>query len=425
MKIWRPYTQEGNAMPALEVAQARGAHLDLADGRRIFDGISSWWLVTHGHGTAEIQQAVATQSRKFAQTVFANFTHEPARELCSELERVLPVSLTRCYFSDNGSTAVEVALKMAYQFCAQTGKGRRRKILAFERSYHGDTCGAMSVSQRGAFTENYSGMLFEIVRCKQGLSINDPLASWVDDFDRQMQVHGEDICAVIVEPLLQGAGGMIVWPKAAVRRICEEAKRRGILVIFDEVMTGFGRTGSLFAFEQIGCTPDLLCLSKGLTGGVLPMGLTVVSDQVFQGFYAEEPDKMLFHGHSFTGNALSCAAAVANLKLWRQNDVRVRLGEIERAQVTALERAPAGLAIRERRSCGTVGIVDFDLPGDYGGWFSRRVYKDCLNGGVFIRTLGSTVYLMPPYCATPGEIQEAWAVIFAVIENLPSQHSRG
>jgi adenosylmethionine-8-amino-7-oxononanoate aminotransferase len=308
-------------------------------------------------------------------------------------------------------------MKMAYQYCRQSGCSQKRKFLVFERSYHGDTCGAMSVSRDGDFNRNYKDLLFEVIRCRQGTSSADPASVWTEDFLAQLDRHAGEICAVLLEPLIQGAGGMIVWPSAAVRFICEEARRRGVLVIFDEVMTGFGRTGSLFAFEQIDFTPDLLCLSKGLTGGFLPMGLTVASADVFAAFLSDSPEKMLFHGHSFTGNALSCAAAVANLEIWRREPNAERLRAINIAHHAALERPPAGLPIKERRVCGTLGVVELDLPAAYGGAFSRQLFSKCLEQGIFLRTLGSTIYLMPPYCATACEVQAAWQTVFSAAAN--------
>lgn len=415
MKIWRPYTQEWTAEPALKVASAQGAHLSMPDGRRIFDGISSWWLITHGHCQPEIEEAIAKQPERLAQVVFANFTHDRAEELCESLGRFLPRDLSRAFFSDNGSTAVEVAMKMAYQFCRQSGFTKRTKFLALEKSYHGDTCGAMSVSRDGEFTHNYKGLLFDIVRCNQGTRLADPEEAWVADCLDILNRQAGELCALILEPLLQGAGGMIVWPAAAVKRICEEARKRGVLVIFDEVMTGFGRTGTMFAFEQLGFTPDFLCLSKGLTGGFLPMGLTVTREEVFSAFLSESPNKMFFHGHSFTGNAISCAAAVANLRVWEREPVLERLAAMNAAHVEALECVPAGLPIGERRTCGPVGILELDLKSDYAGSFSRSVFAGSLARDVYVRTLGSTVYLMPPYCATPNEIKAAWSVLVDVV----------
>ena len=414
MKIWRPYTQEKLAPPAVPLAAAEGAHLILPDGRRLFDGISSWWLITHGHGCPEIRSAIAEQSQRLEQVVFANFTHAPAEKLAERLADVLPPKLSRLFFSDNGSTAVEVAMKMAYQMSRQKGR-KGRRFLAFEKSYHGDTCGAMSVSGDGVYNQHYKGMMFEVVRVQQGHHFSDPLERWTADFESKLQKFGDEICAVILEPLAQGAGGMIFWPIEAVRAICALCRQHDIPVIFDEVMTGFGRTGSLFAFQQIGFVPDFLCLSKGLTGGFLPMGLTVTTEDVYEAFLSDSPAKMLFHGHSFTGNALSCAAAAANLELWKREEATSRLQSVVEAQRRALNSLPTSLPVRESRQCGTIAAIELNLGDGYGGAFSRQLHRLCLEKGLFLRALGTTVYLMPPYCATDREIQEAWNIAFEAI----------
>lgn len=411
MNLWRPYTQMLSAQPPIPLLSARGSYLQTQDGRAIFDGISSWWLITHGHGQKEITEAIAQQAEKLEQVVFANFTHEPAEELAELLGSLLPNPLSSLFLSDNGSTAVEVAMKMAFQFAAQTGQPQRTKFVAFTQSYHGDTCGAMSVSGDSSFTKPYHGMRFEILRAEQGQSIQNSLSAWISSFEKIMDSHGSEIAAVLLEPLLQGAGGMIVWPIEAVQKIYDLSKKYGALVIFDEVMTGFGRTGSMFAFEQIQRTPDLLCLSKGITGGFLPLGATIATAEIYNAFLSVQTDKMLFHGHSYTGNALSCAAASANLKLFKKMNLLQHLSLLSAAHTKALQKISKHHVLKEVRVCGTVGVLELSHESTYGNSFSAEIQKKALKHNLFIRPLGNTIYLMPPYSSTPEDIAWAWSQI--------------
>lgn len=415
MILWRPYTQMLSAQPPTPLLSAQGSYLYTKEGRALFDGISSWWLITHGHGHKEIAEAIAQQSKKLEQVVFANFTHEPAEELAELLGSFLPRQLNSLFLSDNGSTAVEVAMKMAYQFAAQTGKPQRTKFISFTHSYHGDTCGAMSVSGDSSFTKPYNGMRFEILRAEQGRSIQDPLSVWVSSFEKMMESKGSEIVAVLLEPLLQGAGGMIVWPIEAVQKIYDISKKHGAFVIFDEVMTGFGRTGSMFAFEQTHRIPDFLCLSKGITGGFLPLGATVTTHDIYSAFLSPHIDKMLFHGHSYTGNALSCAAACANLKLFRKMNLTQQLSALTTAHTIALQKLSEYHSLKEVRVCGTIGVLELPQVSYYGNSFSATIQREALKLNLFIRPLGNTIYLMPPYSTTPEEIAWAWAQVDNVL----------
>lgn len=428
MKIWRPYTQEMTANPALSVQSVSGAYLQLRSGQKIFDGISSWWLITHGHGHPQIQEAIKCQLESLHQVVFANFTYETAENFADLLGEFLPSTLDRMFFSDNGSTAVEVSMKMAYQY-AQLHSIRdpvknkiRNQFLTFENSYHGDTCGAMSLSQSGPFTKNYDGLLLDVIRCRQGNPSSDSIEAWTSDFLEKMEEFQDQICAVILEPLVQGAGGMIVWPIEAIKIICRAAREKGILVIFDEVMTGFGRTGSMFAFEQIDFVPDFLCLSKGLTAGFLPMGLTVTRTEIYEAFLDPDPQRMFFHGHSFTGNALSCAAALANLQIWKTENPLEKIQELSKAHWNSLHRLRTQIPIHHARVCGTIAAFELDVEApfskNYGGSFSNQIHSRCLEQGIFIRPLGPTLYLMPPYCSTPDDVANAWEIIGHVLSEL-------
>jgi len=414
-RIWRPYTQMKGAREPLRVASARRAVLRLADGREIIDAISSWWVITHGHRTPEIMEAIAEQTRSLDHVIFAEFTHAPAEALVELLVPLLPEGLDKVFFSDNGSTAVEVALKMALQACKQRGEPRRRRFLAFSAGYHGDTAGAMSVSARGPFTAPYGDLLFPVLRADQGRRTGDPLESWVAGFRTQVERHGEELAAVILEPLIQGAGGMVMWPETAVREIVTTCQARGILVIFDEVMTGFGRTGDLFAHTRLGLRPDLLCLSKGLTGGTLPLAVTVATDEVYQAFYSDDRSRMLFHGHSFTANPIACAAAAANLRLIAQPGVQRdwhRIGTIHHQRLQSL---PHQHLLRDRRACGVVAAIEFDTEGGYLDGLGPALHHLALDSGVLLRPLGNILYVLPPYSITDEQLHRTWDVMDAAM----------
>ncbi len=418
MKIWRPYTQMFEALAVEQVASAENAYLHLANGRRVLDGISSWWVITHGHCQPHIVEAIRSQALQLDQVVFANFAHEAAERLTNHLGDLLPPELNSVFYSDNGSTAVEAAMKMACQFWQQSDAPLKKKFLAFTNSYHGDTCGAMSVTADGAYTRAYNGLRFEVIRCEQGQRSTDSLEIWLSDFRRKIASHHHEIAAVILEPLVQGAGGMIVWPRVAVQEIVQLCRSHDILVIFDEVMTAFGRTGTLFAFEQIGVIPDFLCLSKGVTGGFLPLGLTVTTDRIYEAFLSPDVSKMLFHGHSFTGNALSCAAACANLELFKTTDVIRRIEKLMRAHQVGVASLSKEIEVRDTRVIGAIGAIELAIPVAYGSQTSRLLFQGCLHEGLYLRPLGNVVYLMPPYCTSPDELERAWSIVAKIARRL-------
>jgi adenosylmethionine-8-amino-7-oxononanoate aminotransferase len=416
MKIWRPYTQMHMAAEQERVSHTEGSFIHLKNGKKIFDGISSWWLITHGHCHPEIADAVSSQSKKVDQVVFANFIHEPAESLVEELGKILPEKLNSIFFSDNGSTAVEVAMKMAYQYCRLKGDISKNKFCAFDKSYHGDTFGAMSINADGVFTKSYSDLRIDVIRCKQGTRSTDELNVWLDDFSLKISERHREIIAVILEPVVQGAGGMIAWPTEAVNRICSLCREYDVLLIFDEVMTGFGRTGKMFAFEHLQAIPDFVCLSKGLTGGMLPLALTLTSAEVYNAFLSEDSSKMFFHGHSFTANPISCAAACANLKIFRKDDTLRKIAGLEYTHKKSIEKVSQRLQLKDSRVVGTIGAIELSRDFEYGSEFSKKLYAKCLDAGLFLRPLGSTVYLMPPYGSSSDELEWAWSLVGEAIE---------
>jgi len=331
--VWHPFTQHALSGPALPISHAEGSWLHTHDGRRIFDGISSWWVTTHGHCHPAIVAAIQRQVARLEQVIFAGFTHDPAEELATALLECTGGAFEKVFFSDSGSTAVEVALKMAIGYWAHLGTPRKR-IVALEDGYHGDTFGAMSASGKSVFNALYDPWLFTVDHLPSPRNPEQTLAAFADLVAR----NGNQIAALILEPLALGAGGMIFWPPALLRSLHDLCRQHGILLIADEVMTGWGRTGTMFACQQAGIMPDLMCLSKGLTGGFLPMGATLATGAIFKAFYAPDRRRMFFHSSSFTGNPLACAAALASINIWQTEPVQARIDAIAESHRRAIAR---------------------------------------------------------------------------------------
>ena len=411
-KIWLPYTQMKHAKKPLLAVSAKGSRIYLKSGKSLIDAISSWWVITLGHCDPSIVKAVKQQAEQMDQVLFANFSHPPAQNLLREMQKILPKELKYLFFSDNGSTAVESALKIAVQSRIQKKEPQKNMFISFQNSYHGDTVGAMSLSGRSLFTRPYKKLLFPVIRAKQGTRSCDPVSAYVCDFEQKVKKYQARLTGVLIEPFIQGAGGMIVWPKPALQEIHSISKKMGLYLIFDEVMTGFGRTGELFAFQKAGIVPDLLCLSKGLTGGFLPLALTLARQEIYDSFLSDEKKQMFFHGHSFTGNPLSCSSALANIKKiqdpkWKKHWRRIEA--FHRQKINAL-KGHRGLA--DARFCGTVAVVEFRVKNrGYGSRFAEEFSARAIQKGVFLRPLGNIVYILPPYCISNKELEQVWSVI--------------
>ncbi len=412
-KIWLPYTQMKRAKLPPTAVSAKGSHIYLKNGKSLIDAISSWWVITLGHCDPSIVKAVQKQAEQLDQVLFANFIHPPAKKLLKEMQKILPKELPYLFFSDNGSTAVESALKMAVQSWKQKkGEAKRNTFISFKHSYHGDTVGAMSVSGRTLFTHPYKNLLFSVLRAEQGTKSDDPVSAYVQDFEKKVKKYHSRLAGVIIEPFIQGAGGMIVWPKKALKEICSISKKKGLYLIFDEVMTGFGRTGELFAFQKLGVIPDLLCLSKGLTGGFLPLALTVTRREIYDSFLSDEKKYMFFHGHSFTGNPLSCTAAVANIKKIQQARWKTQWLRIQSFHKKKIKELKGHKNLVDVRGCGTIAILEFRTKDQgYSSYFAEELSKRAFQKGVFLRPLGNIVYIMPPYCTSNTELEQIWSVI--------------
>lgn len=405
--IWHPFTQEKVATLPIAIKKACGSYLYDEKSKPYLDLISSWWANLHGHAHPKIARAIYEQSMTLEHVIFAGFTHEPAVTLCEKLKTLLPDKLSRFFFSDNGSTAVEVALKMAYQYWWNHGNRERTTFLSFEGGYHGDTFGAMSVGVKSGFHDAFSNLLFSV------LTVPFP-ETWDGDeeienkeehslkvLEGHLHAGSRKIAALILEPLVQGASGMRMCRPEFVRKVVNLVRQHGILIICDEVMTGFGRTGTYFAFEQVQIIPDFLCISKGLTGGFLPLALTVTTEEVYSAFLSEHFTKAFAHGHSYTANPLGCAAAIASLDLLIKHDTMEsikRIHSIHKKELVNLSEACKN--VQHARVTGT--IAAFDIHD------AQTLKIKFLEQGLLIRPLGNSVYLLPPYSISTSELEEAY-----------------
>lgn len=401
--IWHPFTQHGLGEPIPTVVRSEGAALFTRDGRRIVDAISSWWVTTHGHRNPRIMAAIAAQAERLDQIIFAGWSHEPAEAVAAGLLRLMPAALTRVFFSDSGSTAVEVALKMALGYWLNRGEPRHR-ILVLEHGYHGDTIGTMSVGARGAFNRAYAPLLFDVA------TIPFPAAGAEQATLDALEAACRDApAALIVEPLIVGAGGMLTYPArvlAEMRAICA---RYGVLFIADEVMTGWGRTGTLLACEQAEVVPDILCLSKGLTGGAVPLAVTMATEPIYQAHYSDDRARMFFHSSSYTANPIACAAAAANIAIWEDEPVLERVADLAARQAV---RLAALHGVRNPRVLGTIAAVDLGTDGaDYLSALGPRLLAFFSERDLLLRPLGNTVYVMPPYCINDADLDAIYAAI--------------
>lgn len=405
--VWHPFTQHLTDPVTRRIARTEGAFLYEEDGRAVLDAISSWWVITHGHRHPAIMQAIREASERFDQIIFADYTHEPAEELARGLIDLVPPGLAHVFYSDSGSTAVEVALKMALGFFHNRGAPRSR-IAVMQHSYHGDTIGTMSAGERGVFNAAYGPLLFSVDTLPFPTAGQEQQT--LDAFERLCR--GGDIAALLIEPLVLGAGGMRIYAPWVLTELKRIAGVHGVLFIADEVMTGWGRTGTLFACEQAGITPDILCLSKGLTGGAVPLAVTLCTPEIFEAHLSRDRSRTFFHSSSYTANPIACAAACANLEIWRTEPVAERVAALTQAHSARLERFRVDPRFADIRQCGTIAVLEIAMP--EGGYLSqagprlRTFFKD---RGLLIRPLGNVIYLMSPYCVTPAELDRAYEAI--------------
>lgn len=417
--IWHPFTQMKLADPPLLITKATGTKLFTSDGLEIIDAISSWWVNIHGHAHPHIARRIAEQAMNLEHVIFAGFTHPPAQELASRLLAVLAPDMKKVFFSDNGSTSVEVALKMALQFWHNQGERKRIKILALEDAYHGDTFGSMSVGGRNAFNAAFEPLLFEVRH------IPVPTDKTIDDVLTQVrtELSTSEFAAFIFEPLVQGSGGMKMHSPAYLDLIISEVRAAGVIVIADEVMTGFGRTGKLFATDYLKHKPDIMCLSKGITGGFMPLGVTVCSDRIYEAFYSDDRMKTFFHGHSYTANPLACAAANASLDLLLTDHCKDQIRLIVARNAEKLNQWKSQMPQHTIRQQGTILAIEL-ATGEGTSYFNpvrNQLYRLGIERGVLIRPLGNVIYLLPPYCITDNELDKVYAVMEEMTEYVESK----
>jgi adenosylmethionine-8-amino-7-oxononanoate aminotransferase len=425
--VWHPFTQMQvhEADPPVPVVGGEGCDLLLANGERVLDGISSWWTCLHGHGHPRLVSALERQAAKLDHVMFAGFTHEPALELVARLRPKLPLNLTRAFFSDDGSTAVEVALKMAFQAQLQRGQKGRNRFGALRGGYHGDTLGAVGVGE----LDNFMTGLFRplLLACERLEVSEDPrrevapdLTDWPERLEAARHsmtafftTHGVRLAAFIAEPLIQCAGGMRMWPPELLRELRAQCDAHGVYLILDEVATGFGRTGTFLACEQAGVAPDLLCLSKGLTGGTLPLSMTWATEELYGHFWGTPASGRAFlHGHSYTGNATACAVACASLALFDDEPVLANAAALNEAMSATFTALAAHPAVRQARVLGTIGACRLVDPAtgaahpadDRFGW---RLHRRALDRGLLVRPMGDCLYLLPPLSTPPARVCEA------------------
>jgi adenosylmethionine---8-amino-7-oxononanoate aminotransferase len=404
--VWLPYAQMKTARAPLPVARTDGSRIVLADGRELIDGIASWWTACHGYNHAHIRQAVERQLALMPHVMFGGLAHEQALTLARRLAALMPGDLKRVFFSESGSVAVEIAMKMALQFWLNRGIRRRRKFLAFKGGYHGDTTGAMAVCDPDAgMHARFRGVLPE--HCVVELPENEESAA---SFARCLEGHAEELAGIIVEPLVQGAGGMRFHSPSVVQRLRDAANRYELLLIFDEIFTGFGRTGSLFACEAAGVVPDIITLSKALTAGTLPLAVTIARAKVFDAFWSDEPDDALPHGPTFMANAIACAAANASLDLFEREPRLRQVADIATALEHGLARCRGLPGVKDVRVKGAIGVVELDRIDDLEGLRARFVEE-----GVFVRPFGSIIYLTPAFTISAEELARLMQAVVNVL----------
>ena len=411
--IWHPYTQMQTAGLPIGIVKGEGSYLFDENGKRYIDAVSSWWVNIHGHAHPHIANAIAVQAKELEQVIFAGFTHEPAIKFAEKFMPLLPRNQQKLFLSDNGSTAVEAAIKMALQFFFNHQKPRT-KIIAFRDAYHGDTFGSMSVSARGIFTQPFNQLLFDVLFIDTPTATNH--STVVTQFQQHITEHENEIAAFIFEPLILGSAGMLMYDAVVLNQLMTVAKDHNIFCIADEVMTGFGRTGKMFACEYLSVSPDIMCFSKGITGGFMALGATTCTNQIYEAFLSNEKAKMFFHGHSYTGNPLACAAAYASLEVWEQENTLQKVKEISKLNLEFAVRLQGKNNIENVRALGTIIALDVITSEQKGYTNSIRdkLYSYFIEKGILLRPLGNTLYVLPPYCISEADLN----FVFDEIETL-------
>ncbi|MEH3115684.1 adenosylmethionine--8-amino-7-oxononanoate transaminase [Pedobacter terrae] len=410
--IWHPYTQMKNALPHIPIVRGEGVYVFDENGKRYIDAVSSWWVNIHGHAHPHIAEKVAEQLNVLEHVIFAGFTHEPAVLLAERLLTILPGKQDKVFYTDNGSTAVEVALKMCLQFWDNKGKPKTR-ILAFKNAYHGDTFGAMSVSGRSIFTDAFNSLLFDVDFIDLPNEDNiSHLTAYISDLT--------DTACFIFEPLILGSGGMLMYKAKYLDKLIAACKQAGVLIIADEVMTGFGRTGSYFACDQLSNKPDIICLSKGLTGGTMPLGITACTREIFDAFLSDDKLKTLYHGHSFTANPIACVASLASLDILLQDETMANIKRVEAKHALFLGEIKAHPKVKAIRQTGTIIAIEWETGNEtsYLSNLRNLLYTYFLEKGIILRPLGNIIYILAPYIISDEDLDYIYIAIKSALEEV-------
>ncbi|TKB95939.1 adenosylmethionine--8-amino-7-oxononanoate transaminase [Pedobacter cryophilus] len=410
--IWHPYTQMKTAAKPIPIIKGEGVYLFTEDGKKLIDAVSSWWVNIHGHSHPYIADKVFEQLKQLEHVIFAGFTHPQAVQLAENLLSIIPKNQAKIFYSDNGSTAVEVAIKMCLQYWSNKGT-QRQKILAFKNAYHGDTFGAMAVSGRSAFTAPFDALLFDVE------FIDLPNKENLSTLKSKISQLKSELACFIFEPLVQGAGGMLMYAAADLDELILHCKQENVLTIADEVMTGFGRTGKIFASDYLENKADLMCFSKGLTGGTMPLGITSCKQEIYDAFLSDDKLKTLFHGHSFTANPVACAAANASFDLLMQAETQQNIQRVETKHHQFKQQIEKHPKLKEVRQCGTILALEWNTEGtSYFNNIRDILYQFFLEKGIILRPLGNILYIMPPYCISNTDLDYIYEQIKIALEDI-------
>lgn len=411
--LWHPYTQHKTAAKPIAIAKGEGALLWDENGKEYIDAIASWWVNPFGHSNKFIADAIYKQLTSLEHVLFGGFTHEPAVQVAEKLIEILPANQQKIFFSDNGSTAVEVAIKVALQYYFNKGE-RRTTIIAFENAFHGDTFAAMAASGISFYTLAFKGMFIDVVRIPVPVKGQEQIS-----FNAlELVINNYNCAAFIFEPLVQGAAGMVMYEPESLDKLIQICQQHNVLTIADEVMTGFGKTGQHFACDYLHAQPDMMCLSKALTGGTIPMAITTFTQELFDGFYSDDINKALFHGHTFTANPTGCAAAIASMELLQTDAVQQNIAQINQSHLQFQQHIEKHPKVKATRVLGVIFALEIQTAGteSYYGTLRNKLYDFFIQNGVILRPVGNIVYILPPYIITNEQLEKVYAIVEQALE---------